>query len=117
MIAAATAREQGRLEVFVNISQMTVSQRTLTDLTGSPQHLLHLLAELVLNWSGLPVVHVRPTVFLENPFFLDFAAEWSTLRLTSVEIFRVDAGLRTPSVPSADLEFRVWRRGWVLARI
>ena len=73
MIAAATAREQGRLEVFVNISQMTVSQMTLTDLTGSPQHLLHLLAELVLNWSGLPVVHVRPTVFLENPFFLDFA--------------------------------------------
>ncbi len=75
MIAAATAREQGRVEVFVNISQMTVSQMTLTDLTGSPQHLLHLLAELVLNWSGLPVVHVRPTVFLENPFFLDFAAE------------------------------------------
>jgi hypothetical protein len=29
-----------------------------------------------------------------------------------LEIFRVDAGLRTPSVPSADLEFRVWRREW-----
>jgi uncharacterized protein YbjT (DUF2867 family) len=29
----------------------------------------------VLNWSGLPVVHVRPTVFLQNFFFLDWAAE------------------------------------------
>jgi uncharacterized protein YbjT (DUF2867 family) len=29
----------------------------------------------VLNWSGLPIVHVRPTVFLQHPFFLDWAAE------------------------------------------
>jgi uncharacterized protein YbjT (DUF2867 family) len=39
----------------------------------------------VLNWSGLPVVHVRPTVFLQNPFFLDWAAKsiagGSTIRL------------------------------------
>src|SRR6185437_8372510 len=27
------------------------------------------------NWSGLPVVHVRPTVFLENPLFTTAAAE------------------------------------------
>ena len=75
VIAAAAAREHGKLEAFVNISQMTVSQMSLTNLTGSPQHRQHLLAELVLNWSGLPVVHVRPTVFLESPFFLDWAAE------------------------------------------
>jgi NAD(P)H dehydrogenase (quinone) len=75
VIAAAAARERGDLEVFVNISQMSVSQMTLTRMTESPQHRQHLLAELVLNWSGLPVVHVRPTVFLENPFFLDSAAE------------------------------------------
>jgi len=75
VIAAAAARERGDLEVFVNISQMTVSQMSLTQMTGSPQHRQHLLAEMVLNWSGLPVVHVRPTVFLENPFFLDWAAE------------------------------------------
>ncbi|HEV7511226.1 MAG TPA: hypothetical protein VGO27_05980 [Candidatus Acidoferrum sp.] len=37
--------------------------------TPSPQHKLHWLAEQALNWSGLPVVHVRPTVFLEG-FFL-----------------------------------------------
>jgi uncharacterized protein YbjT (DUF2867 family) len=71
---AAAAREQGELEVFVNISQMTVSQMSLTHMTDSPQHRQHWLAEKVLNWSGLPVVHLRPTVFLENPFFTDFAA-------------------------------------------
>lgn len=75
VIAAAVARERGDLEVFVNISQMTVSQMTLANMTDSPQQRQHLLAEQVLNWSGLPVVHVRPTVFLENFFFLDWAAE------------------------------------------
>ena len=74
VIAAAAAREHGDLDVFVNISQMTVSQMSLTEMTGSPQHQQHLLAELVLNWSGLPVVHVRPTVFLENPLFMGLAA-------------------------------------------
>ena len=82
VIAGAVAREQGDLEVFVNISQMTVSQMTLTTMTASPQHQQHLLAELALNWSGLPVVHVRPTVFLENPFFLDWAAESSARNST-----------------------------------
>jgi NAD(P)H dehydrogenase (quinone) len=71
---AAAARAQGDLEVFVNISQMTVSQMSLTHMTDSPQHRQHWLAEQVLNWSSLPVVHLRPTVFLENPFFTDFAA-------------------------------------------
>lgn len=75
VIAAALARERGDLEVFINMSQMTVSQMTLTNMTDSPQQRQHLLAEQVLNWSGLPVVHVRPTVFLENFFFLNWAAE------------------------------------------
>ncbi len=73
--AAAAARERGDLEVFVNISQMTVSQMSLTEMTDSPQQRQHWLSEQVLNWSGLPVVHVRATVFLQNPFFLDWAAE------------------------------------------
>jgi NAD(P)H dehydrogenase (quinone) len=34
--AAAVAREHGDLEVFVNISQMTVSQMSLTETTDSP---------------------------------------------------------------------------------
>ncbi|UJR85762.1 NAD(P)H-binding protein [Sandaracinus amylolyticus] len=72
---AAAARAQGDLEVLVNISQMTVSQMSLTDQTDSPQQRQHWLAERVLEWSGLPVVEVRPTVLFENPFFLAWAAE------------------------------------------
>jgi len=73
--AAAVARAQGDLEVFVNISQMTVSQMSLTAMTDSPQQRQQWLGEQVLNWSGLPVVHIRPTVFLQNFFWLDAAAE------------------------------------------
>jgi uncharacterized protein YbjT (DUF2867 family) len=74
-IAAAVARELGDLEVFLNISQMTVSQMTLANMTDSHQQRQHFLAEQVLNWSGLPVVHIRPTVFLENPLFMALAAQ------------------------------------------
>ncbi len=74
VVAAAVARERDDLEAFVNISQMTVSQMTLANMTDSPQHRQHLLAEELLRWSGLPVVYVRPTVFLENPFFTFMAA-------------------------------------------
>jgi len=75
VIAAAAAREHTGLEVLVNISQMTVSQMSLTSMTDSPQHRQHWLGEQVLNWSGLPVVHVRATVFLQHPFFFEWAAE------------------------------------------
>jgi len=47
---------------------------SITETTPSPQHKLQWLAEQALNWSGLPVVHVRPTVFLEG-FFLIFTAD------------------------------------------
>src|SRR6201986_4989287 len=69
---AAVARHHS-VEVFVNMSQMTVTQMTITESTDSPQHKLHWLAEQALSWSGLPVVTVRPTVFLEG-FFLLFTA-------------------------------------------
>ena len=75
VIAAAVARAQGDLEVFVNISQMTVSQMSLTAMTDSAQQRQLWLSEQVLNWSSLPVVEVRPTVFLQNFFFLNAAAE------------------------------------------
>jgi len=65
---AAVAKHHG-VKAFINMSQMTVSQMSITETTPSPQHKLHWLAEQALNWSGLPVVHVRPTVFLEG-FFL-----------------------------------------------
>ena len=69
---AAVARHHG-VEAFVNMSQMTVSQMSITETTDSPQHKLHWLSEQALSWSGLPVVTVRPTVFLEG-FFLQLAA-------------------------------------------
>jgi len=85
VIAAAAAKEHSELEVFVNISQMTVSQMSLINMTDSPQQRQHWLGEQVLNWSGLPVVHVRATVFLEHFFFSDWAAasiaKDSTIRL------------------------------------
>src|SRR5215469_6438311 len=70
--SAAVARHHG-VEAFVNMSQMTVTQMSITETTDSPQHKLHWLAEQALAWSGLPVVTLRPTVFLEG-FFLRLAA-------------------------------------------
>ena len=72
---AAAAREQGSIEVLVHMSQMTVSQMSLRNMTSSPQQRQHWLAEQALNWSELAIVHVRPTIFQENFFFLDWAAQ------------------------------------------
>jgi uncharacterized protein YbjT (DUF2867 family) len=69
---AAVARHHG-VQAFVNMSQMSVSQMSITETTPSPQHKQHWLAEQVLAWSGLPVVTVRPTAFMDV-FFLRFAA-------------------------------------------
>src|SRR5262249_494612 len=65
---AAVARDVG-VDALVNMSQMTVSQMSLQNTTPSPQQRQHWLSEQVLAWSGLPVVTIRPTVFLEG-FFL-----------------------------------------------
>src|SRR5271169_4272533 len=73
-IVAAAAKEIPDFEILVNISQMTVSQMTLANMTESPQQQQHWLGEQVLNWSGVPVAHVRATVFLEHPFFSSMAA-------------------------------------------
>jgi len=70
---AAVAKHHG-VKAFVNMSQMTVAQMSVTETTTSPQQKLHWLAEQALNWSGLPVVHVRPTV-LQEGFFLILTAE------------------------------------------
>ena len=70
---AAVAKHHG-VKAFINMSQMTLAQMSITESTPSPQHKLHWLAEQALNWSGLPVVHVRPTVLLDG-FFLIFTAE------------------------------------------
>jgi uncharacterized protein YbjT (DUF2867 family) len=66
---AAVAKHHG-VKAFINMSQMTVSQMSITETTPSPQQKLHWLAEQALNWSGLPVVHVRPTMMLEGSLLI-----------------------------------------------
>ncbi len=81
--AAAVEKHHG-VKAFINMSQMTVLQMSITETTSSPQHKLHWLAEQALNWSGLPVVHVRPTVFLEGfflPLTVDSVRESDRIRL------------------------------------
>ena len=51
-IVCAVALEAAPVEVIVNMSQMTVSQMTLTSTSESNQHRLHWLAEHIMNWSG-----------------------------------------------------------------
>lgn len=68
-VVCAAARELPQLEVLVNMSQMTVSQMTATSTEESHQQRLHWLAEHVVDWAAIPAVHIRPTVFLDNPLF------------------------------------------------
>ncbi|MFD4976478.1 NAD(P)H-binding protein [Streptomyces sp. NPDC058424] len=97
---AAAAREDDRLDLLVSISQMTVSQMDLTSDTESHQQRLHWLSEHVLNWSGVPVVHVRPTVFMENPLFAQVTVA-SILRDGTIRLPFGSA--RTSPVASADV--------------
>jgi NAD(P)H dehydrogenase (quinone) len=64
---AAVAREVG-VDALVNMSQMTVSQMSIQNTTPSRQQRQHWLSEQALVWSGLPVVTIRPTMFLESFF-------------------------------------------------
>jgi uncharacterized protein YbjT (DUF2867 family) len=73
-VVASVAREHGGLDALVDLSQMTVSQMTATSTEESHQQRLHWLAEQVFDWSSLPVVHIRPTSFLDNPLFTSLAA-------------------------------------------
>jgi uncharacterized protein YbjT (DUF2867 family) len=68
----AVAREFG-VDALVNMSQMTVSQMDLQHTTPSPQQRQHWLGEQALGWTGLPVITIRPTVFLDY-FFLRMVA-------------------------------------------
>ena len=80
---AAVAKHHD-VKAFINMSQMTVSQMSITETTTSPQQKLHWLAEQALNWSGLPVVHVRPTVLFEGFFLIltsDSVRESNQIRL------------------------------------
>jgi NAD(P)H dehydrogenase (quinone) len=82
-LMAAAARAQGDTEAFVNMSNYEQSYMTLEKMTTpdeerrswlgglvtdwSPQQRAHWICERVLDWSGLPTVNVRATLFAETP--------------------------------------------------
>jgi uncharacterized protein YbjT (DUF2867 family) len=82
---ATVARAVGHLDALASISQMTVSQMDVLSMSESHHQRLHYLSEQVLNWSGLPAIHVRPTVFLDTGLFTTLAsrsiADSGTIRL------------------------------------
>jgi NAD(P)H dehydrogenase (quinone) len=92
------------IQTFVNISQMTVSQMSITETTPSPQQKLQWLSEQVLNWSGLPVVDVRSTVLLENPLFYLLAQD--TLK-KSGELRLPFGSARTSPIAASDVAFAI----------
>jgi uncharacterized protein YbjT (DUF2867 family) len=47
---------------------MTVSQMSIQNTTPSHQQRQHWLGEQALAWSGLPIVTIRPTMFLDSFF-------------------------------------------------
>src|SRR6516162_3193811 len=108
---AAVAREIG-VDALVNMSQMTVSQMSIHNTTPSPQQRQHWLSEQALAWSGLPVVTIRPTVFLEG-FFLPLTGPSVRVRdrielpfgrgktnpVASVDVARVIAAVLTDPEP------------------
>jgi uncharacterized protein YbjT (DUF2867 family) len=65
-LTMAVAAREAKVSALVNMSQMTVSEMTIENSTPSPEQRQHWLAEQALAWSGLPVVTIRPTVFLET---------------------------------------------------
>lgn len=83
LLMAAAAKAQGGLEVFVNISESEQTNLTFDRMTApnegrlawlgngvsqwSPQQRAHWVGEQALDWSGLPVVHIRAGIFVENP--------------------------------------------------
>jgi len=99
-VVCAIAKELDNLEVLVNMSQMTVSQMTATSTEESKQQRLHWLAEHVINWSGIPAVHIRPTVLLENPLFAMLAAQ--SIRDTGQLALPFGTG-RTSPIASSDV--------------
>jgi uncharacterized protein YbjT (DUF2867 family) len=73
---------------------------TATSTEESKHQRLHFLAEHVINWSGIPAVHIRPTVLLENPLFAMMAAR--SIRDTGEIVLPFGTG-RTSPVASSEV--------------
>src|SRR5882724_2601267 len=83
-VNVAAVAKHHRVKAFINMTQMTVAQMNINENTASPQQKLHWLAEQALNWSGLPIVHVRPTALFEGSFLIltaDSVKESNEIRL------------------------------------
>src|SRR5258706_2928004 len=63
--AAVVAKHHG-VKAFINMSQMTLSQMSITETTASPQPKLHLPPQQGPDWSGLPVLHIRATTLFQS---------------------------------------------------
>lgn len=75
-LIAAVAKASLDLELLVNMSEIAVSDTNIIEVsTAAFQYEKHWLAEQILNWSGIPCVHLRPSIFLEHPFFSNYASE------------------------------------------
>jgi uncharacterized protein YbjT (DUF2867 family) len=94
---AVVARKVG-VDALVNMSQMTVSEMSIEKTTSSGQQRQHWLGEQALAWSGLPVITIRPTMFLES--FVPLAA--ATVRSRSRIVVPFGQGKTSP-VAAADV--------------
>ena len=99
-VVCSLAADMADLDVLVNMSQMTVSQMTPTSTSESHHQRLHWLAEHVIDWSPIPAVQIRPTVFLENPLFTLLAAR--SIREQSVLALPFGDG-RTSPIAAGDV--------------
>jgi NAD(P)H dehydrogenase (quinone) len=100
ILMAAAAKREGETELLVNMSDYEQCYMTLdamsapdaeriatlgVDVDWSPQQRAHWASERALDWSGLPVTHIRAAMFVENPITLWIAAmsikEDDTIRL------------------------------------
>src|SRR5262245_1443010 len=64
---AAVSREVG-MDAVVLMPPMAVSEMSIRHTSPSRQQRQHWLSEQAFGWSGLPLVTVRPTMFLESFF-------------------------------------------------
>jgi NAD(P)-dependent dehydrogenase (short-subunit alcohol dehydrogenase family) len=89
---AAVARHHG-VEALVNMSQMTVTDMSITETTDSPQHKLHWPSRH--SWSGLPVITMADGV--PRGLFLTVAA--ASVRSATRSCCRSAAGAPRRSRP------------------
>ena len=105
----AQASKEAGVKAIVNLSQMTARRDSLSHAAKD-----HWLAEQILNWSGIAITHLRPTLFAEwtlYPFsWLDYAKRdtlalpWGDGRLAPIaseDQGRVIAAILADPVPHA----------------